>query len=117
MPSNLVQRVITSLIEDGEVDYSYLGIAGADMTLDTIETFDLPNNLQGAVVNAVVDGSPADEAGLRNPSQNSTDIITAIDGTRLTAWTTCWRTWQGTPAPATPSPCRLTAPAKPSNLT
>ncbi len=85
VPSNLVQRVITSLIEDGAVDYSYLGIAGADMTLDTIETFDLPNNLQGAVVNAVVDGSPADEAGLRNPSQNSTDIITAIDGTAITS--------------------------------
>ena len=85
VPSNLVQRVIISLIEDGEVEYSYLGIAGADMRLEEIENYSLPNNLQGAVVSAVVDGSPADAAGLRNPTNNSIDVIIGIDGTPITS--------------------------------
>jgi len=85
VPSNLVQRAIVGLIEDGTVEYSYVGIAGSDMSLDTIETFDLSNNLRGAVVESVVDGSPADQAGLRNPSQNGVDVITAIDGNPISS--------------------------------
>lgn len=80
IPSNLVQRVVTELIDEGEVDYSYVGISGEDMTLDVIEEFDLPNNLQGAVIRGVVPDSPADRAGFEDPDQNSVDIITAIDG-------------------------------------
>lgn len=85
VPSNLVQRVVIELIDDGEVDYSYVGIQGSDITLDEIETFGLPNNVRGAVVQAVVPGSPAANAGLENPSQNGVDIITAIDGDVITS--------------------------------
>ncbi|MEM6283773.1 MAG: trypsin-like peptidase domain-containing protein [Chloroflexota bacterium] len=80
VPSNLVQRVVIDILEDGTVDYSYVGIQGGNMTLDVIEEFELPNNLRGAVINAVVPGSPADDAGFENPSQNGIDVITAING-------------------------------------
>jgi S1-C subfamily serine protease len=80
VPSNLVQRVASELVANGVVNYSYMGISGSDMTLGLIENFELPNNLQGAVVNSVVPNSPADESGLRNPSQNNVDIIIGIDG-------------------------------------
>jgi S1-C subfamily serine protease len=85
IPSNLVQRVVTELIEEGEVDYSYVGISGEDVTLDVVENFSLPNNLQGAVVRAVVPDSPADEAGFQDPDQNSIDIITAINGESISS--------------------------------
>ncbi len=85
VPSNLVQRVVVELIENGEVAYSYVGISGADMTLSVIEDFNLPNNLQGAVVNSVVPGSPAADAGLETANNNSVDVITAIDGTPITS--------------------------------
>lgn len=92
IPSNLVQRVANALIADGEVEYSYLGIEGGDISLSVIEALDLPNNQQGVVVSNVQSGGPADQAGLRSAtvrqsarSQEITDadIITAIDGTPL----------------------------------
>ena len=80
VPSNLVQRVATSLIENGTMNYSYMGISGQDNFITLIEQYDLPNNLRGAVVSSVQPNSPASTAGLRNPSNDTVDIIIAIDG-------------------------------------
>ncbi|MFW5691841.1 MAG: S1C family serine protease [Chloroflexota bacterium] len=89
VPADLVVRVAEELIEDGDVDYSYIGIAGNDITIDVIEDLDLPNNQRGIVVGEVVAGSPADDAGIRSiqisgqgPSAEiaTADIIVAVDG-------------------------------------
>ena len=90
IPSNLVQRVITELLNNGRVSYSYLGIGGDDITLDLIEQLNLPNNTQGVVVGRVEPNTPASQAGLRNPGNlrtvngitvpSSADIIVAING-------------------------------------
>ncbi|MGJ3241054.1 MAG: S1C family serine protease [Anaerolineae bacterium] len=80
VPSNLVIRVANELIETGDVEYSYLGITSVPISLSLIETYDLPNNIRGVGINQVVADAPAGDAGLRNISPNSVDIITAIDG-------------------------------------
>lgn len=92
IPSNLVQRVADELINEGAVDYSYLGIQSrsGDVDLALIETLGLANNTRGVVVLGVEPGGPAAAAGLRNasnplmvdgiPVPQSVDIITAIDG-------------------------------------
>jgi S1-C subfamily serine protease len=93
VPSNLVQRVARALIENGHVDYSYLGIQGGDINLQIIEALNLENNQRGVVVSAVQSGSPAEEAGIqsavieggtrnsRTPARlQNADIITAING-------------------------------------
>ncbi len=95
IPSNLVRRVVEDLISDGEVSYSFLGISSLSdgerpITLNLMETLNLPNNLRGVVVGFVTPGSPAARAGLRNPGDSvrvrgeqvpvSADIITAING-------------------------------------
>ncbi len=90
VPSNLVKRVVEELLSKGQVDYSYLGIGGDDVTLTIIEELGLPDNLRGVVVQNVIAGEPAAQAGLRNPGSlklvrgiqvpTSADIITAIDG-------------------------------------
>jgi 2-alkenal reductase len=92
VPSNLVQRVAMSIINEGRVNYSYLGIQSRpnDVDLALIETLGLPNNTRGVVVLGVEPGSPAANAGLVNasnpvvvdgiPVPQSVDIITAIDG-------------------------------------
>ena len=91
VPSNLVKRVATELIETGSVDYSFLGISGGpDLNLNLIETLNLPNNLRGVVISSVSPNGPAGRAGLRSPGNEvtvrgervpaSADIITAIDG-------------------------------------
>jgi 2-alkenal reductase len=92
IPSNLVQRVANELVKNGEVQYSYLGIEGGDISLAIIEALDLPNNQQGVVVSNVQSGGPADQAGLQSATIHqqgmtqtiaSADIITSIDGTPL----------------------------------
>jgi S1-C subfamily serine protease len=96
VPSNLARRVAQDLIENGFVNYSYLGIVGRDMYLPLIEAFDLPNNTQGVVVTTVSGGGPADRADLEgvvfedvaeeNDSRavpESVDVITAINGEPL----------------------------------
>ena len=94
IPSNLVQRVVNELLTDGRVDYSYMGIGGEEVTLDLLETLNLPNNVRGVVVGRVEPNGPASQAGLLNPGQRvvvnganiptSADIITAIDGETIT---------------------------------
>jgi len=96
IPSNLAQRVAQDLIENGFVNYSYIGIGGRDVYLPLIEGFDLPSRTQGVVVTTVAAGGPADRAGIKgaayaddadaNDSRavpDSVDIITAINGEPL----------------------------------
>jgi len=90
VPSDLVQRVAAELIENGAVDYSYLGIYGGDVSLAIIEQLNLPNNQRGVVVSDTELRSPARNAGIRTMTvvgQGATarvtnaDIIVAINGT------------------------------------
>jgi S1-C subfamily serine protease len=93
IPSNLVQRVVPDLLADGRVEYSYLGISGGRVDLALMETMGLPNNMSGIVVQEVVSGGPASQAGLQGPTNvrvvdgqqvpDSADIITAINGTSV----------------------------------
>jgi 2-alkenal reductase len=92
IPANLAQRVANELIDQGFVEYSYLGLSGGDVSLDTIEALNLPNDTRGVFVNAVTPGGPADRAGLNSAvtegqgqdiKLSSADIITAINGQPL----------------------------------
>lgn len=83
IPSNLVQRVANQLIQNGRVNYSFMGINGGEVTLTAIEGLGLPNNLRGVVIQDVTSNSPAFNGGLR-----PADVITAIDGEPMTGMST-----------------------------
>ncbi len=89
IPSNLVKKVADQLIANGKVSYSLLGIQSASgdqgLTLNLIQNYNLPNNIRGVVVGAVTPGDPADKAGLKGATNQSIDIITAIDNTPITS--------------------------------
>ncbi len=95
IPSNLVKRVAQILIDEGSIDYSYLGIQGASsLDLALIEALKIPNNTRGVVVSRVEQGGPAALAGVKSAARptkingesvpTSADIITAIDGVNIT---------------------------------
>lgn len=88
IPSNLVKRVSQELITNQRVNYSLLGISAASdqqgITLDMVENFNLPNNIQGVVIGDVQAGGPAAQGGLRAATNRSVDIITAVDGVKVT---------------------------------
>ncbi len=86
---NIVKRVAPALVKDGQYNYAWLGVTGADLTLDLKEAMSLPTDLRGALVVDVASGGPADKAGLQGSQAQATidgsqtpvggDVITAVD--------------------------------------
>jgi serine protease Do len=73
VPSAIVQKVVPTLIEEGAVEYPWLGITGTTLTADLAEAMDLDRDQRGALVIDVTDGGPAEEAGLRG-SDRQVDV-------------------------------------------
>jgi S1-C subfamily serine protease len=65
IPSNDVIKVIPSLIKSGSYEHPWLGIAGFKLTPDLAESFGLPRNYKGVIIENVVKNGPADKAGLK----------------------------------------------------
>jgi S1-C subfamily serine protease len=93
VPIDLAERSIEDLRDDGEVSYAYAGVSTQPLYPQLAERLDLDVD-RGALVAEVIDGSPADEAGLRagdgvisfqgNPeTPNGGDVITAVDGEEI----------------------------------
>ena len=72
VPSNTALKIVPSLIEDGEYRHPWIGISGRDIDPDLARVLDL-KDAKGFLVITVVDGSPADKAGLKGMS--GTQII------------------------------------------
>jgi S1-C subfamily serine protease len=89
VPINTVRDVSQQLINNGQVQHAFLGISGADLTPQIAQVLNLPIK-QGALVQSVVNGSPADDAGIKAGNAEMTidgqqlraggDVITAVDG-------------------------------------
>lgn len=94
VPANTVQRVAPQLIENGRVDYPWLGIRGGTLTSDLAQAMDLEAGQRGVLVVDVVADSPADKAGLRGGSETVTidgsqfriggDVIVSLNGEPVT---------------------------------
>ena len=65
VPVNIAQRVVPSLIADGEFNYPWLGVSIGTVDGDYAEALDLPEDSSGALIIAAVADGPADEAELR----------------------------------------------------
>jgi len=80
IPVATAEPIINDLIEReavDEADSAYLGIAGADITEDVSNTYNMP---KGIYVTQVIEGSAADEAGIQKG-----DILTEFDGKSVTS--------------------------------
>jgi S1-C subfamily serine protease len=92
VPINTVRDVAKQLITNGEVKHAFLGITGADVTPQIADVLNLPVR-QGALVQSVVPGSAADDAGIKAGTAQVTidgqrlraggDVITAVDGKQV----------------------------------
>ena len=65
IPSNTVKSIVSQLISSGKVEHAYLGVA-------------VESGADAARISEVRSGTPAAQAGLR-------DVVTAIDGTKITS--------------------------------
>jgi serine protease Do len=74
IPINLARHVAEQLVAHGVVKRAMLGVNLVNLTPELAEGFGMQNQ-QGVVVQNVVDGSPADKAGLRR-----NDVIVDLNG-------------------------------------
>jgi S1-C subfamily serine protease len=89
VPINTVREVVSQIIEDGRVEHAYLGVRMQAIDENLAQTFRMSVD-SGILIVDVVDGSPADEAGLQGGDQPvivggtsyvlGGDIVTAADG-------------------------------------
>jgi serine protease DegQ len=77
IPAPTVTEVVTELLEDGTVEYAFLGVDPDPVTPVIAEQLGL-ERAEGALVFGVVEGSPAEAAGFREG-----DVIVAIDGEEI----------------------------------
>ena len=64
VPSNTVKKVIPVLIEDGIFHHPWMGISGSDVDPELAKVREL-NSSKGFLIATVIEGSPADDAGLQ----------------------------------------------------
>src|SRR5438270_541200 len=74
IPVNMARSVMEQLIKFGSVKRGQLGVSIYSVTPDIAHSLGL-SSAMGALVSQVVDGSPADKAGIR-----AGDVITTING-------------------------------------
>jgi len=74
IPSNMARRVANQLIEEGRVTRGWAGLSVQPLTSDLRQAFGLDVQQNGVIVSEVVNGSPAERAGLRVG-----DIITHLE--------------------------------------
>ncbi|MBV1916035.1 MAG: DegQ family serine endoprotease [Pseudomonadales bacterium] len=74
IPANVAKEVVKQLRDTGSVERGWLGVIIQEVNRDLAESFGLKKP-QGALIVQVLEGSPAEEAGLR-----AGDIISEFDG-------------------------------------
>ena len=93
VPIKTAADVVSQLENGGEVQRAYLGLSGGDITPSIAQALNLPVQ-QGVLIEQVLNGGPADDAGINGATGQATiggqtipiggDIITKVDGKQIT---------------------------------
>jgi serine protease Do len=95
IPASMVQRIIESLREDGQVERAWLGVSIQPVNQSIADYYGL-DKPTGVLVARVNEDTPADEAGLEDG-----DIILSVDGRRVDTTAQLRNTVSLTPVGAT----------------
>jgi len=89
IPSQTVAKIVPQLIKSGEYDHPWVGISGRDIDPDLAKVLNI-RDTRGFLIVTVIEGSPADKAGLQGTSETleiddvtyqvGGDIILSVDG-------------------------------------
>ena len=78
IPIDVARRIVSELIEHGEVSPVWLGLEFQDLTPELRAALGLPAALRGALVNRIRDPSPASRAGVARG-----DVLLRLDGVAI----------------------------------
>lgn len=77
VPSNAISKIVPVLIEEGNFEHPWLGVSGTDVTPDIANAIGL-QEARGFLVINVVEGGPADMAGIQGGN-----ILAQIEGSEI----------------------------------
>lgn len=75
IPINMAESSLKQILKHGEVKRGQIGVSIQDITPDLRKAFGLENGQQGVLITDVLDGTPAEKAGLK-----AGDVIVDVDG-------------------------------------
>jgi S1-C subfamily serine protease len=94
VPVNTVREVVSQIKESGKVEHAYLGVQMQAITPELAETVNVPVD-EGVMIVGIVEGSPADQAGLQGGDQQvivggrsyvlGGDVVIRADGQPVTS--------------------------------
>ncbi len=92
IPSKTVSKIVPVLIEDGKYKHPWIGISGSNISPELADVMEL-DDTRGFLVVTVVDGGPADKAGMNGSSQTKEvdgkqyliggDIVLGVDDKKV----------------------------------
>jgi serine protease Do len=91
IPINMAKKLIPQLLASGHVTRGWLGVVIQDLSPELAQKFEIEDN-EGALVNEVAAGGPAQQAGLRRG-----DVIVEFEGEKIGSWNQLPRVVAGTP--------------------
>jgi len=77
VPVNMAKEIIVQLKDDGKVTRGWIGVAIQEVTPELAKTLGL-NKAEGVLISSVMEGDPADKAGLKRR-----DVIVEFNGTKI----------------------------------
>jgi serine protease DegQ len=75
IPINTAKQVMESILTSGSVTRGWIGVEPQNLSRELAESLNIPKNTAGALISGVLEGGPADKAGMK-PG----DVLTQVNG-------------------------------------
>jgi serine protease DegQ len=75
IPVNTAKQVMESIVTNGSVTRGWIGVEPQNLSKELAESLNLPKDTTGVLISGVLDGGPADKAGMK-PG----DVLTQVNG-------------------------------------
>jgi serine protease DegQ len=78
IPINTAKQVMESILTSGSVTRGWIGVEPQNLSKELAESLNLPKDTKGVLISGVLEGSPADKAGMR-PG----DVLLEVNGQKV----------------------------------
>jgi serine protease DegQ len=75
IPINIAKQVMESILTNGSVTRGWIGVEPQNLSKELAESLSLPKDTTGVLISGVLEGGPADKAGIK-PG----DVLTQVNG-------------------------------------
>jgi serine protease DegQ len=75
IPINTAKQVMESILTSGSVTRGWIGVEPQNLSKELAESLNLPKDTTGVLISGVLEGGPADKAGMK-PG----DVLTQVNG-------------------------------------